>query len=126
MKRMFKIFVGVFVFAVVLTLAQASTFADIVAVECAFFVGVLANISEWFGTVVFWKYMILILSLLALLVIEIILLIKKLVKKRKVRKSRKIAKASVIETHQVKTANEVRMSTPGRFIRVIPKDQDKR
>lgn len=72
MKKGLKIFWFVFVFVAALTLTQAPTFAEIIAVDKAFFSGFIGSPSNFIGKVVFWKYVLLVVGVFVAVVVAIV------------------------------------------------------
>lgn len=132
MKKALKIFLCVIVCFVVITLAQSATFAGVWELEKAFLTGFLDSPKDWLGTVVLWKYVVVGLSALCVIMTAVVSLIQKGLKKRKPkqckerrkeekrppepRKLNNVTDGGVVISSTAKTSN------PTRFTRVPPKE----
>lgn len=129
MKKALKIFLWLIVCSAVVTLTQSATFAGVWELEKIFLTGLWTAPSEWLGTVVLWKYAVVGLSALGVIVTATVILTRKGLKKRKPKKSKQPSEARPPEPRKVKAtdggvviSSTAKTSNPTKFIRVPPKE----
>lgn len=133
MKKALKIFLWVIVCFVVLTLAQAATFAGVWEVEKTFLTGFWNAPADWLGTIILWKYVVVAAAVLGVIVTAAVSLARKGLKKRKVKtpKQPKVKEEPKppVEPRKIKAtdggvvmSSTAKTSNPTKFIRVPPKE----
>ena len=127
MKRALKIFLLVWGIAILFTLTSGKAFADIFLVEKLFLAGAISYPLAMVGEVAFWKYFIMCVVLLWLIVVVLAVLLSKLCLRKRLKKpkrnlsgkSKQRTPAAVFVGKQ--SNKKVVTSEPSKFKRVVPK-----
>lgn len=117
MKRTLKLFLWVLIIALVITVAQYQTFTALFAGELNFIVNVVGNVSVWtscLDSIEFWKYAIIAIALVFVVLSLIFKFLKTIFKK----KHRKHVKASVRPVNKVVVTPTTNTSSTKKFTRV--------
>lgn len=127
MKITLKFLLFAVVSALVLTFAQASTFVGVWEVEREFLTQVWVSPRAWLGSIVLWKYVVVLAAILSVVVAAIITLIRKSASKRKLKNGKRAPtreEAKVLNnetTSGVVHSGKAKTSAPRGFTRVTPK-----
>ena len=127
MKRALKIFLIVWGIAILFTLTRGEAFADIFLAEKLFLAGAISSPIAMVGEVAFWKYYIMCVVLLWLILVVLAVLLSKLCLRKRLKKtkrnlmgkSKQRTPAAVFVGKQ--SNKKVVTSEPSKFKRVVPK-----
>lgn len=129
MKNAVKIFLCTILCLVVITLTQSVTFAGVWDIEKSVLVGLWDAPLDWIGTVAFWKYVVVALSVVGVIVMAVVSLIRLGLNKRKMKHRKHKSDSKPIEPKKANNAaNGVvissvsKTSSPSKFTRVTPKE----
>lgn len=120
MKKALKLFGIVLLIAVAITVTQYETFSLLVNGEWAFIVNVFENLSAWtshLNTIVFWKYAIVALALLVVLIVAFIKLCKKIFRKKS-KKTKKVLPSRLDKETQTVQSSKTNTNSSRKFTRI--------
>lgn len=121
MKKIIKYSVWAIVLVALLTLTQSVTLSGIGAVEKEFWTTVFKSPKDFINTVILWKYVVLVIAVLLILISSITLLAKRGNRKDKKQKPVTNVRAKKVVTEPVQQKQEAKPAPRGKFTRVVRK-----